>query len=153
MNKRWLRQLLLVEILIISRLICKQLFVTIILKCINWERNTVINSNIEKVHLIQGEVSWRDAAIFIENATWKFIALQWRQNEREGVLDHQPNKCLRNRLFRHKLKKTSKLRVTGLCVGNLPVTRIFPHKRPAKRENVSMWWRLHESSLTSDQSA
>ena len=132
MNKRWLRQLLWVEILIISRLICKHLFVTIIPKCINWERNTVINSNIEKVHLIQGDVSWRDASIFIENVTWKFIALQWRQNEREGVLDHQPNKCLRNRLFRRILKKTSKLRVTGLCVGNLPVTRILPTQKASK---------------------
>ena len=27
-------------------------------------------------------------------------------------------------------KKTSKLRVTGLCVGNFPVTGEFPHKGP-----------------------
>ena len=30
----------------------------------------------------------------------------------------QPHDCLLNRLFRRKSKKTSKLRVTGLCVGN-----------------------------------
>ena len=31
---------------------------------------------------------------------------------------HQPHQCLLNRLFGRRSKKTSKLRVTGLCVGN-----------------------------------
>ena len=43
---------------------------------------------------------------------------QWRHNERDGVSNHQPHDCLLNRLFRHISKKTSKLRVTGLCEGN-----------------------------------
>ena len=33
---------------------------------------------------------------------------------------------LRNRLFRCRSKKTSKLRVTGLCARNSPVTGEFP---------------------------
>ena len=49
-----------------------------------------------------------------------FNILQWRHNEHDGVSDHQPHDCLLNRLFRPKSKKTSKLRVTGLCVGNSP---------------------------------
>ena len=53
-------------------------------------------------------------------------SLQWRHNRRERVLNHQPYHCLRNRLFRRRSKKTSKLRVTGLCVGNPPVTGEFP---------------------------
>ena len=40
-------------------------------------------------------------------------------------------------------KKKSKLRVTGLCVGNLPVTGDFPAQRDSKAENVSIWWRHH----------
>ena len=44
-------------------------------------------------------------------------ALQWCHNERDGVSNHQPHDCLLNRLFRHRSKKTSKLRVTGLCDG------------------------------------
>ena len=36
-----------------------------------------------------------------------------------GVSNHQPHDCLLNRLFRHRSKKTSKLRVTGLCEGIL----------------------------------
>ena len=44
--------------------------------------------------------------------------LQWRQNGRDGVSNHQPHDCLRNRRW----KKTSKLRVTVLCEGNSPVT-------------------------------
>ena len=45
-------------------------------------------------------------------------ALRWRHNDHAGVSNHQPHCCLLNRLFRRKSKKTSKLRVTGLCAGN-----------------------------------
>ena len=34
----------------------------------------------------------------------------------------------------HRSKKTSKLRVTGLCVGNSPMTGEFPHKWPVTRK-------------------
>ena len=40
-------------------------------------------------------------------------------------------------------KKTSKLRVTGLCAGNSPVTGEFPAQMASKAENVSIWWRHH----------
>ena len=40
-------------------------------------------------------------------------------------------------------KKTSKLRVTGLCVGNLPGTGEFPAQMASNAENVSIWWRHH----------
>ena len=42
-------------------------------------------------------------------------SLQWRHNEHDGVSNHQPHDCLLNRLSRRGSKKTSKLRVTGLC--------------------------------------
>ena len=40
-------------------------------------------------------------------------------------------------------KKTSKLRVTGLCVGNSQVTGEIPAQMASNAENVSIWWRLH----------
>ena len=40
-------------------------------------------------------------------------------------------------------KKISKLRVTGFCEGNSPVTSEFPAQRASNTENVSIWWRLH----------
>ena len=40
----------------------------------------------------------------------------------DGVSNHQPHDCLLNRSFTHRSKKTSKLRVTGLCAGNSPLT-------------------------------
>ena len=52
--------------------------------------------------------------------------LQWRHNGHVGVSNHQPHVCLLNRLFRRRSKKTSKLRVTGLCEGSdrwLPCTK------------------------------
>ena len=67
--------------------------------------------------------------------------LQWRHNELGGVSNHQPQESLLNRLFRRRSKKTSKLRVTGLCEGNSPVTGEFPAQRASNAENVSIWWR------------
>ena len=46
---------------------------------------------------------------------------------------------------RRRSKKTSKLCVTGLCEGNLPVTGEFPSQRASDAENVSIWWRHHEA--------
>ena len=56
-------------------------------------------------------------------------SLGWRHNGRDGVSNHQPHDCLLNRLFRRSSKETSKLRVTGLCAGNSPVTGEFPAQR------------------------
>ena len=67
--------------------------------------------------------------------------LQWRHNGRDRVSNHQPHDCLLNRLFRRRLKKTSKLRATGLCAGNSPGTGEFPAQRANNAENVSIWWR------------
>ena len=47
---------------------------------------------------------------------------------------------LLNRLFKAQIKETSKLRVTGLCEGNSPVTGKFPAQRASNAENVSIWW-------------
>ena len=68
---------------------------------------------------------------------------QWRHNEHNGVSNHQPHDCLLNRLFGFRSKKTPKLRVTGLCEGNSPVTGEFPPQRASNAENVSIWWRYH----------
>ena len=61
-------------------------------------------------------------------------SLQWRHNERDGVMNHRCLDCLFNPLFRRRSKKTSKLRVTGLCEGNPPVTGGSPHKGPVIRK-------------------
>ena len=54
------------------------------------------------------------------------VSLQWRHN---SVSDHQPHDCLLNLLFGRNSKKTSKLRVIGLCDGNSPVTGEFPAQK------------------------
>ena len=41
----------------------------------------------------------------------------------------------------------SKLRVTGLCVGNSPGTGEFPAQMANNVENVSIWWRHHIINL------
>ena len=72
-----------------------------------------------------------------------YISLRWRRNGRDSVSNHQLHDCLLNRLFRRRSKKTSKLRVTGLCVGNSPGTGEFPTQMASNAENVSIWWRHH----------
>ena len=49
--------------------------------------------------------------------------------------------CLLNRLLRRRSKKTSNLRLTGLCAGNAPVTAEFPAQMASNAENASIWWR------------
>ena len=70
------------------------------------------------------------------------LSSQWRHNGRNRVAYHQPHDCLLNRLF-SRSKKTSKLRVTGLCAGNSPVTGEFPAQMASNAENISIWWRHH----------
>ena len=61
--------------------------------------------------------------------TYMSTPLQWSHDEHDGISNHQPHDCLLNRLFKAKLKETSKLLVTGLCAGNSPEAGEFPHKR------------------------
>ena len=71
------------------------------------------------------------------------ISLHWCHNGRDSISNHQPHDCFLNRLFRHRSKKISKLRVTTLFAGNSPVTGEFPAQRTSNAENVSIWWRHH----------
>ena len=69
--------------------------------------------------------------------------LPWRHNGRDSISNHQPYDCLLNHLFRRRWKKTSKLRGTGLCVGNSPGTSEFPAQMACNPENVSLWLHYH----------
>ena len=72
---------------------------------------------------------------------FRSVTLQWRHNGRDGVSNHQPHDCLH--IFRRRSKKTSKLRVTGLCAGNSPLTGEISAQMASNAENVSIWWRHH----------
>ena len=77
----------------------------------------------------------RSAGVIIQ---WTKVRLQWPiYIDHDGVSNHQPHDCLLNRLFKPRSKKTSKLRVTGLCAGNSPVTGEFPTQKASNAENVS----------------
>ena len=96
--------------------------------------------------------SWADVpAKYVQNSiTWYTyityhhdFALRWRHNGCDSVPNHQPRECLLRRLIRWTSKKTSKLRVIGLCAGNSPETGEFPAQMASNAENVSIWWRHH----------
>ena len=81
------------------------------------------------IHFIR--VVTKIASLAVRHST---CALLWRHNGHDSVSNHQPHGCLLNRLFRRRSKKTSKLRVTGLCVGNSPGPVNSPHKVPDTRK-------------------
>ena len=76
---------------------------------------------------------WSVCPIHLCSCGW----IQWRRNDRGGVSNHWRLDCLLSRLFRRRSKKTSKLRVTGLCEGNPPVPGGFPSQKMASyAENI-----------------
>ena len=95
--------------------------------------------------------------ILQDNFTWSWLpqcqwrnpegSLQWRHNGHDGISNHQPHDCFLNRLFSRTSKKTSKLRVTDLCVGNSPVIGEFSAQMASNIENVSIWWHHHDMSI------
>ena len=90
----------------------------------------------------------------LQNLLWKpvikihyyiiLLLLLWRHNGCEGVSNHRRLDCVLDRLFRCRSKKTSKLRVAGLCEGDSPVTGEFPAQRASDAENIPIWWRHHD---------
>ena len=52
--------------------------------------------------------------------------------------DHQPRHCLFNLFIQAQIKENIKLRLTGLCAGNLPVTGEFSAQMASNAENVSI---------------
>ena len=56
--------------------------------------------------------------------------MRWRRKSPASRLFAQPS-----------IQEISKLRVTGLCEGNLPVTSEFPAQRASNAENIAIWWR------------
>ena len=68
--------------------------------------------------------------------------LQGPHNERHGVSNHQQIDWLLKHLFRRTWKKTSKLRVNGLCEESIS-DRWIHLTKTSNAENVSIWWRYH----------
>ena len=90
-------------------------------------------------------IFWIAAYQLPPQCLWPPLAtLRWRHNGCDSVSNHQLHHCLLNRLFRRRSKKTSRLRVTGLCVGNSPGTGEFPAQMASNAENVFIWWRHHD---------
>ena len=84
-------------------------------------------------------------SLYKQEHRFQALPLQWRHQGRTGVSNHQAHDCLLNRLFRCRSKKTSKLRVTGLCEENSAVTSEFSAQRAGNAENVSIWWRHYDN--------
>ena len=80
------------------------------------------------------ETQWCHMRVIAPQIAGDSTTLQWRHNGHDSVSNHQPLDCLLDRLFRRRSKKTSKLRVTGLCAGNSPGTGEFPAQMASNAE-------------------
>ena len=104
--------------------------------------NTILHTALQPGKIV-GSIVLLDS---VENIKY-LDSLHWRHNRHDSVSNHQPHDCLLHRLFRRRSTKISKLRVTGICAGNLPETGEFPTQRASNAENVSIWWRHHILAL------
>ena len=112
-------------------------------RCMSFYILMIMNTAREHCNAVINPKYRADFEITIYTPYLVLLALRWRHNDHAGVSNHQPPGCLLNRLFRRKSKKTSKLRVTGLCAGNSPGIGEFPAQMASYAENVSIWWRHH----------
>ena len=88
----------------------------------------------------------RHGPAVLEALNDKNMSLLWRHNVHDSVSNHQFHDCLLNLLFGRRSKKTSKLRVSGLCGGihRSPVNS--PPQRTSNADNVPIRWRHHVSA-------
>ena len=87
----------------------------------NWQKSLPMKTNCSPVY-------WRT------HLCHRGSPFLWRHNGCDSVSNHQPHHCLLNRLIKHRSKKTSKLRVTGLCAGIHRGPVNSPHKWPVTRK-------------------
>ena len=80
---------------------------------------------------------WAVDKEIVHHITMPALWVRWR-------LKSPASRLFVKHLLRCRSKKTSKLRVTGLCAGNSPVTGEFPAQKACNAENISNWWRHHE---------
>ena len=77
----------------------------------------------------------QNVAIFwqiLDTITVTSLWARWRLKSPASWLFIQP-------FIQAQIKENIKLRVTGLCEGNSPVTGEFPAQRTSNPENVSIW--------------
>ena len=58
-----------------------------------------------------------------------WVSLQWRHNERDGVLNHQPYDCLLSRLFKAQIKENIKAPRDWLLWGEFTGDRWIPRTK------------------------
>ena len=80
-----------------------------------------------------------EALVRLCRTIWYYtLSTQLRHDERDGVSNHRRLCRLLSRLFRRRSKKISKLRVTGLCAWNSPLTGELPAQVASNAENESI---------------
>ena len=97
------------------------------------------------VLLQHGGVSGQILRCIVQCMKTSWHALLWRHNERVGVSIVCSSIC-----SGADQRKTSKLCITGRCVGNPPVTGGFPSQRASDAEYISIFpyiWRRHHGNV------
>ena len=111
-----------------------------VLLCLFWCSH-IVNSWVHAIYIpISFRISWEASEWYDYPCSSEGIPLGYGQNH---LSNHRVVDGLVNRLFRRRSKKTSKLRVTGLCERKFPVTREFFLPTASNAENVYICLRHH----------
>ena len=70
--------------------------------------------------------------------------LHWRHNDHDGVLNHQHHGCLLKCYSDADQRKHQSSASLAFC-GEFTGTGEFPAQRASYAENVSIWWRHHDT--------
>ena len=120
--------------------------------CCAWHLGLIIRSHGKiLLRLLIFNQSWLDVMLRLITLYYIVISFAhshgrswWKINEHDCISNHRRLDCSLNCLLRRRSKKTSRLRVTGLCEGNSPMTGELSVQRASNEENVFIWWRYHE---------
>ena len=85
------------------------------------------------------QVRRSETVVILTNITVTSQWVRWRLKSPASRLFAKP-------FTQAQIKESSKLRVTGLCAGNSPVTGDFSAQGASNAKNVYIWWRHHEFS-------
>ena len=85
------------------------------------------------------KVEW----LVFKNGFTHTASIPWRHNWVRWRLKSPASRLFAQLFIQARIKKTSKLHVTGIGAGNSPVTGEFPAQMASNAVNVSIWWRHH----------
>ena len=115
----------------------------------SWQTKKVTTTTTKKKTILSVVISQMTASSTVFSSLFGFTTMRTHYNDvimSAMVSQITSLTIVYSTIYSGADKKTPKLRVTLLCVGNSPVTGVFPAQMTSNVENVSIGWRHHDKS-------